>query len=297
MAAASREMIVNAVTSPGASAEAIQAHYDVGNAFYALWLDRTMTYSAALWDGPDDPRDLAEAQANKIAWHLASARAAQARRLLDIGCGWGATLSAASALPNIEHAQGLTLSEEQADHIRALGLRKVDVRIESWADHNPAEPYDSIISIGAFEHFTKPTDDAAAKIAIYRAFFERCHAWLSRDGYLSLQTIAYGTMKRTDPNVAMMSEIFPDSDLPRLEEIVVAADGLFEIVMLRNDRLDYARTCEMWAKRLRRVRAKATELVGAAQVARYERYLRLSAFGFRAGNINLLRFTLRRIAD
>lgn len=279
----------------GASAAAIQAHYDVGNAFYALWLDPTMTYSSALWDGPDDSRDLEWAQHNKIAWHLKSARVERAARVLDIGCGWGATLKACAALPGVAQGVGLTLSEAQAAAIRAQGNAKLEIRLESWADHQPAAPYDSIISIGAFEHFTKPDDDAAAKIAIYRHFFGNCRRWLNPKGGMSLQSIAYGKLRRDDPNVKLMSQIFPDSDLPRLEEIVLACEGLFEIVMVRNDRLDYARTCETWANNLRSRRQEAVELVGPEQVQRYERYLKLSAYGFLTGNINLLRLTLRPI--
>lgn len=279
----------------GASAQAIQAHYDVGNEFYALWLDETLTYSSALWDSAEDQRPLAWAQHNKIDWHLRSAQVEKARRVLDIGCGWGAVVKAAAARSNVEHVMGLTLSQAQADHILANKPPKIDVRLESWADHKPAEAYDSIISIGAFEHFTKPDDDAAAKIAIYRDFFSKCRSWLNPKGGLSLQTIAYGKLRRDDPNVKLMSQIFPDSDLPRLEEVVVACEGLFEIVMVRNDRIDYARTCEQWANNLRARRKEAIALVGPEQVARYERYLKLSAYGFWTGNITLLRFTLRPI--
>ena len=153
-------------------------------------------------------------------------------------------VKAAADVPTVEHVMGLTLSQAQADHILAGKSPKIDVRLQSWADHAPPQPYQSIISIGAFEHFTKPDDDAAAKIAIYRDFFARCRSWLDPKGGMSLQTIAYGKLRRDDPNVKLMSQIFPDSDLPRLEEIVVACDGLFEIVMVRNDRVDYARTCE-----------------------------------------------------
>ncbi|MGE0151307.1 MAG: class I SAM-dependent methyltransferase [Reyranellaceae bacterium] len=279
----------------GASAEAIQAHYDVGNEFYALWLDLTLTYSAALWDSAEDARPLEWAQRNKIAWHLRAARAEKAKRVLDIGCGWGAVVTAAAGLPGVEQVMGLTLSRAQADHILRALPAKIDVRLESWAEHNPAQPYDSIVSIGAFEHFTRPDDDAAAKIAIYRDFFAKCRAWLNPKGGMSLQTIAYGKLRRDDPNVKLMAQIFPDSDLPRLEEIVAACEGLFEIVMLRNDRIDYARTCEQWANNLRAKRKEATALVGPEQVARYERYLKLSAFGFWTGNLALLRLELRPI--
>lgn len=279
----------------GASEAAIQAHYDVGNEFYKLWLDESLTYSAALWDGPDDPCDLGAAQKAKIAWHLQSAEVAKARSVLDVGCGWGATLEACAALAQVERGVGLTLSKAQADLVTAEGNPRLEIRVENWQQHQPAALYDSIISIGAFEHFTKPADDAAAKIAIYRDFFSHCRRWLNPQGAMSLQTIAYGSLRRDDPNVALMSQIFPESDLPRLEEIVIACDGLFEIVMVRNDRMDYSRTCEIWARNLRARRAEAVALVGPDQVQRYERYLKLSAMGFLTGKIWLLRFKLKPV--
>lgn len=277
----------------GASAAAIRAHYDVSNAFYSLWLDETLTYSCALWDGPDDARDLASAQRNKIAWHLASARAEQAERLLDIGCGWGSTLAQAGQMGRLKQSVGLTLSRAQADHINSLALEKAEVRLESWRDHAPVAPYDSLISIGAFEHFTKRAHTSGEKIKIYREFFQRCHSWLSAGGAFSLQTIAYGRSHQADPRMLeLWGEIFPDSEMPRLEEIVLAARDIFEIVSLRNDRSDYARTCELWARRIRARRNEAIALIGEAKVAAFERYLKYSAFGFLAGNMQLLRFTL-----
>ena len=90
-----------------------------------------------------------------------------------------------------------------------------------------------------------------------------------------------------------MSQIFPESDLPQLGEIVAACEGLFEIVAIRNDRMDYSRTCETWAKNLRVRRAEAIALVGPVQVHRYERYLKLSGFGFLTGKLWLLRFKLK----
>lgn len=275
----------------GASAAAIQAHYDVGNEFYRLWLDPGMVYSAALWDSPEDTRDLAWAQRNKIEYHLRNAGVPPASSLLDIGCGWGGVLCRALDL-GATRAVGLTLSDAQAAHVRSLQRDGLDVRLENWQDHEPDELYQAIISIGAFEHFTKPDDSSAQKIAIYRDFFSRCRSWLPKDGRLSLQTIAYGQLRRDDPNVKLMSQIFPDSDLPRLEEIVEAAQGLFEISRLRNDRVDYARTCETWANSLRARRAEAIALVGREQTARYERYLKLSSYGFWTGNLWLLRLRL-----
>src|SRR5258705_13615220 len=96
----------------GASAEAIQHHYDVGNDFYTLWLDETKTYSSALWE---DARTLEEAQLRKIDYHIRQARVEGAHRVLDIGCGWGSTLKRLVEHAGVEQAVGITLSNAQAD--------------------------------------------------------------------------------------------------------------------------------------------------------------------------------------
>ena len=280
---------------PGASTEAIQHHYDISNEFYRLWLDDTTTYSCALWEGPQDESDLTTAQRRKIDYHIRAARAAHARAVLDIGCGWGSVLRELVTARGVTHATGLTLSEAQAGHVRAMNLPGVEVRLESWADHKPERPYDAIISIGAFEHFASPGYATEKKIEIYQDFFARCRSWLDTRGQLSLQTIAYATMRPDEASAFMQNEIFPQSDLPRLGEIVAASEGSFEIVSLRNDRLDYARTCELWLKRLRANRAAASALVGEQVFARYEQYLKLSAVGFRMGKICLLRLAMRAL--
>ncbi|MCW7541681.1 cyclopropane-fatty-acyl-phospholipid synthase family protein [Aquabacterium sp. A7-Y] len=277
----------------GGSAHAIQYHYDVSREFYRLWLDETMTYSCALWEDGDD---LARAQHRKIDYHLAQARAAHARTVLDVGCGWGALLRAAANCAMVERVVGLTLSPDQAAFVRSLGLRNTDVRLESWTAHEPIAPYDAIVSVGAFEHFAKPEDSVADKIAVYRDFFRRCHAWLSVDGRLSLQTIAFGSMKREEASAFINNEIFPASDLPRLGEIAEAADGILEIVQVRNDRLHYAKTFEVWAQNLRAHRDAAIDRVGEDVVKRYERYLKQSSMGFYMGKLALYRVTLRPIS-
>src|SRR5471030_1631678 len=101
----------------GGTEAAIQYHYDVSNAFYALWLDETMTYSCGLWRDDDDPDDLLAAQKRKIDYHLDSAGISRARHVLDIGCGWGSVLERALTHAQVETATGLTLSEAQFEHI------------------------------------------------------------------------------------------------------------------------------------------------------------------------------------
>jgi cyclopropane-fatty-acyl-phospholipid synthase len=273
----------------GGSEAAIQHHYDVSNAFYALWLDESMTYSCALWQGGDDPDDLAAAQRRKLDFHLTAAGADRGRRLLDIGCGWGGLLGRALAHTSIEHGTGLTLSDAQVEFILGRGDPRIEVRKESWIDHVPAEPYDAIVSIGALEHFASPGDTGAQKVALYREFFEKCRRWLRPGGGVSLQTIVYGTMRTDENNAFIREQIFPDSELPQPHELVEAASGVLELTSLRNDRMQYARTCEMWFRNLRRRRAEAVAIVGEEKVRQYEAYLRLSAFGFNTGRVGLMR--------
>ncbi len=287
----------------GASPGAIQAHYDVGNEFYRLWLDDSMTYSSALWRDENDTASLAEAQQRKLDWHLQNSGADRADSLLDIGCGWGAMLRAAArnraeGAPPLARGVGLTLSEAQAQLARSLTASEpampLEFRLESWADHQPADPYGAIISVGAFEHFTKPADDAATKTEIYRAFFTRCRDMLAPDGRMTLQTIAYGDPLDTVAAGPLVEDIFPESELPRLPEIILAANGLFEIELFRNDRTDYGRTCEIWAANLKAKRDKAIEMVGKDQTRRYERYLKFAAWGFFSHRLHLLRFRMKR---
>ena len=139
--------------APGASREAIRAHYDAGEDFFALWLGPELVYSAALFQDGDD---LATAQIRKLDHHIAAAHAAGAARVLDVGCGWGAMLRRLVRHAGVGQAVGLTLSAAQAAWIGRTPTAGITVREESWRDHVPPAPYDAIISVGAFEHFAQP---------------------------------------------------------------------------------------------------------------------------------------------
>lgn len=277
----------------GASADAIAHHYDVGNAFYALWLDASMTYSSALWRRDDE--DLETAQRNKLDWHLERAGIADAKRLLDVGCGWGALIRRALERNRACHCTGLTLSREQHDHIGAMDPARSEIRLESWADHRPLEPYDGIVSIGAFEHFARLDQSRDEKIAGYREFFRFCSRNLIEGGRLSLQTIVYENSARRHFSHFFEQTIFPESDLPHLAEIAEASQHLFEIVEVRNDRHHYAKTLRQWSRRLRQHRDEAIALVGEHKYRDYEKYLALMVVAFHTGSTNLSRLALRRL--
>ncbi|CAK18140.1 SAM-dependent methyltransferase [Pseudomonas entomophila] len=277
----------------GASKEAIQSHYDLSNEFYHLWLDpQTRCYSAALFE-PED--DFITAQQRKVDYHITQAASQGAANVLDIGCGWGGTLESLVRKHDVQHAVGLTLSDAQKLYIDTLGLPGVDVRVENWQDHQPSSRYDSIISVGAFEHFANLDQTVEQKVAGYRAFFQRCHGWLVEGGRISLQTITYENSTREDFSPFFANEIFPESDLPRMFEIIQAADGLFEVERLRNDRMHYYLTQKAWWQALKRNKQIICERFGQAVYDRYNLYLQMCMVGFKTGSMGLVRITFKRI--
>ena len=236
----------------GASPSAIRHHYDVGNDFWRIWLDPTMAYSCAMWDGPDD--DLERAQRRKLDYHVEQAGAAGAARVLDIGCGWGAQIMRMVNFHGVQEAVGLTLSDAQAQYLRGIAPENVEIHERGWSGYEPAEPFDAIISVGAFEHFARFGLSGDEQVEAYRDFFSSCRSWLKPGGRLSLQTIAYGDVPRDRPlrDRFIVDEIFPESELPRLADIARAAEMELEIERVRNDRGDYVKTLRAWFERLRK---------------------------------------------
>jgi cyclopropane-fatty-acyl-phospholipid synthase len=279
----------------GAGPDAIRHHYDVGNEFWRIWLDPTMSYSCAMWESPGD--DLEQAQRRKLDYHVAQARAAGAARVLDVGCGWGAMPMHLVGSHDVQHVVGLTLSDAQAEYLRGIAPNNVEVWVRNWSDYEPTAPFDAIISVGAFEHFARQGLSSEEQIEAYRRFFRSCRNWLKPGGRLSLQTIAYGDIPRDRPlrDRFIVDQVFPESELPRLADIARAAEMELEIERVRSDRGDYVKTLRAWFDRLRARRADAVAVSSEEVVARCERYLRMFAYSMELGAFTLLRLTMRRI--
>ena len=282
----------------GASAEAIRFHYDVGTDFYACWLGPTLTYSCALWSSDDrtqDDRELDSAQLRKLDYAVAQSGAAHQQRVLDIGCGWGSCLRRLVDQHGVAHAVGLTLSPDQARHVRAASHPDIRVEICSFEAHRPERPYDAAISIGAFEHFARPGMPVQVRVEGYRAFFRHCHRMLNSGARLYLQTMAYGDSETLTEGF-LQRHIFPESDLPRLWEICQAFDRLFEVEALVAHPDHYERTVKAWDRALARQRSEVVARSSEDTYVRYRTYLRLAAIGFHQHTHTLLRMSLRRLA-
>ena len=282
----------------GASAAAVRAHYDVSDEFYALWLGPSMMYSSGLWDG-DPTRPLDEATDAKIDYF--AGQAGDAGTVLDVGCGWGYNLRRLLGEHGVQRATGLTLSTAQGEWCAQRAVPGCDVRVQSWAEHQPDSRYGAVFSYGAFEHFARPGTTSQERMAGYQRFFARCFDWLVPDGRLLLETIAHDDApdhSRPDgtrgPVGDAASSVYPESVCGQLCEIVAGFEPWFRLEVLRSDAEDFARTCRAWSVALRKHEQAARRLVGDDVARTYRRYLASSELQFRTGAITNYRFVLQR---
>lgn len=276
----------------GASQDAIEFHYDMPAEFFSLWLGNSMTYTAARYTRQGMTLD--EAQLDKINYHLDAAQVSTGHRLLDIGCGWGTLLKSAVTQRKAGSAHGLTLSPRQQAYVAALGLPNVSAALQSYEHHEPDRPYDAIVSVGAFEHFVKPGATPEDRLATYSELFRRCAEWMTPEGRFSLQTMTWGDAGPVERQMNRIHEIFPESDLPEIHEVVEAAHPHLELVSMENRPEDYGTTLSDWAHGLRANREKAVEIVGEERFKFYLDSCKGGSLLYRRRRFYLCRFVFRR---
>ncbi|MBX7166119.1 MAG: class I SAM-dependent methyltransferase [Pirellulales bacterium] len=275
--------------------EDVQAHYDLSDDFYRLFLDPSMTYSCAYFERDD--MTLAEAQRAKVDLSLSKCNLRPGLRLLDVGCGWGATVRRAAEKYGV-HAIGLTLSVNQHAHAKQLAADQplAEYRLQGWEEFD--EPVDRVVSIGAFEHF---------RVERYEEFFARCRRLLPADGCMMIHSIVHGTDETRLPDEPEWSaelidymrfikyHIFPGGQVPAREAIINSARGQgFELTRLQSLQLHYARTLTCWAQNLAANESQAVALTSREVFDRYMRYLTQSAHYFRTGHIDVCQFSLQK---
>jgi cyclopropane-fatty-acyl-phospholipid synthase len=282
----------------GASKAAIEQHYDVGNAFYERFLGPTMAYSAGSWNEPANRDTLDAAQERKLDWHLDAVRADGAARLLEVGCGWGSLARRLVVRRADVSYLGLTLSEVQAGYIRARYPSHIDVQVVPWQEFSPEVRFDGIVSIEALEHFASHTADRAARIAAYREFFAFCARVLRPHGRVSLQANTWLDVEpgREARHLAefRIVELFPETGLPHVNELVAASDGLFNVLLIEARPHDYVYTHRAWVRRLRENRAEFAAMIGEQNAEKYLRTYTFFLNAFLAGAVSLYRLVLER---
>ncbi|MBI6038714.1 SAM-dependent methyltransferase [Clostridium perfringens] len=219
----------------------IAHHYDIGNDFYSLWLDKTMSYSCGYFKNPTDT--LYDAQMNKIHHILKKLNLKEGQHLLDIGCGWGYLIIEAAKLYKVK-ALGITLSEEQfkkaKERIKEEGLEDlVDVQLMDYRNLEKSNlEFDRIVSVGMAEHV------GHANLPL---FFKNVDSVLKESGLFLLHNIT--NLVETEGNKWITTYIFPGGYLPTLrEELNIAADINFRTLDVESLRLHYMKTLEEWCK-------------------------------------------------
>jgi cyclopropane-fatty-acyl-phospholipid synthase len=286
--------------SAGTSPAAIAHHYDLSNEFFSLWLGNHLVYSCAFWDTADPRDSLDTAQQRKLDY-FATELGVRARRVLDIGCGWGGLLDRFVHSHGAVGGVGLTLSHAQARFAQDRRVPGVDFRVESWVDHLPDEPYDAISCIEATEHLASDQLTADEKVDVYRAFFARCAGWLHDGGRLGLQLICLDNVGhdgsrpgRGSASELIRLDIFPESMPASLSELVLGWETHFELKRFLEHHDHYQRTFRAWGLAYRAGRARATALVGDATARTFAKYFAVGDTFFRLREDSLYRVILEK---
>ena len=278
--------------------EDVQAHYDLSDEFFELFLDPTRTYSCAYFQRDD--MTLEQAQFAKVDLSLGKLGLQPGMTLLDIGCGWGTTIVRALERYDV-NVVGLTLSRNQQAHVQQRleshsSARSKRVLLQGWEQFD--EKVDRIVSIGAFEHFGRDR---------YADFFKMAHEALPADGVMMLHTIIKPseeefaerglpiTMTKLRFMKFIMDEIFPGGDLPNAKAVEEHAERAgFAVKLVQPLRLHYARTLDTWAAALQARREEAVAIQSQEVYDRYMKYLTGCADLFREGYTDVAQFTLTK---
>ena len=282
------------------SAKNIHAHYDLGNDFYKLWLDPTMNYSSAWFEGVSNKNEvpLAQAQTAKVRRALQQAKVGAGSRVLEVGCGWGA-LAEVAAGEFGAHVTGVTLSDEQLNwaqrRLEQAGLgAQADLRFQDYRDL-PAQyaqaTFDAVVSIEMFE---------AVGREYWPAYFDALKRCLKPGGYACIQTITIHDdlferyVRSTD---FIQQYIFPGGVLPSPQQFEAHAHAAgFEVTDCLAFGADYAQTLRRWRFDFlaRQVQARALGF-DTRFVRIWEFYLAYCEAAFEQGNTNVMQYTLRRL--
>lgn len=292
--------LLNPARRSGSERE-IQFHYDVGNDFYSLWLDRRMVYTCAYFKNADD--DLETAQLAKLEHICRKLRLAPGQRLLDIGCGWGALIIHAAKYYGVR-CVGITLSEAQAqlarERIANEGLTDMcEVRLQDYRDLPSTDRFDRVVSVGMMEHVAED---------LHPCYFATAFNALEPGGLFLNHFIVSNMTARRNGGVREYIKrrlwrrdefidkyVFPDGRLVALGSPISAGEHAgFETRDVESLREHYALTLRWWLRGLERRKSDAQRLVGERTYRIWKLYMTAAANGFSTGALNVVQCLLSK---
>ncbi|WP_312652560.1 cyclopropane-fatty-acyl-phospholipid synthase family protein [Aminipila sp.] len=270
------------------SKDNVHYHYDIGNEFYKLWLDDTMTYSCGYFKSPWD--SLYDAQKNKTSHILRKLNISKGQTLLDIGCGWGELILTAAKEYNVK-AMGITLSSEQfnkvKERIRTEGLENlVEVELLDYREIKNKK-FDRIVSVGMIEHVGKE---------LLPEYFSKVKNLLDEDGISLLHCIT--GINGDGVNSWINKYIFPGGYIPTIKELITyMADEEFYLLDVESLRRHYGRTLEHWSRNFEIALPEVMKKYDDKFIRMWRLYLNGCAASFNSGNIDIHQFLFTKGAN
>lgn len=273
----------------------IQYHYDIGNDFYAYWLDKSMTYSCAYFHNENDTLEVA--QKNKINHILKKLRLKKGETLLDIGCGWGDLIITAARDYGVK-ASGCTLSLEQYNKIKERIKNEnledlVEVKIIDYRDEaKSGAKYDKITSVGMFEHVGKDN---------IPEYIQCVNKLLNNNGLALIHGIS-GQRDIDDDSMGYNSflnkYIFPGGYIPSIAEMVIPSnkEGL-KLIDLESMRRHYQLTLEEWRRRFVQHWDDIIKTKDERFMRMWDIYLQSCAAVFESGQLDVCQYLFEKGTD
>lgn len=272
--------LMHTSTSKKNQEKEVQSHYDIGNDFYKLWLDDTLSYSCGYFKNENDT--LHDAQVNKVHHILTKLNLKEGMSLLDIGCGWGFLLIEACKKYKI-HGVGITLSKEQYkefnNRIKEEKLEDyLEVKLMDYRDLEKSKmKFDRVVSVGMIEHVGREN---------YNLFFKSVDSVLKQGGMFLLHYIS--GLQESDGDPWIKKYIFPGGVIPTLREIInLCGDYKYSTIDVESLRLHYTKTLLCWYNNFKDNIDEISKMFDERFIRMWEMYLCSCASSFHNGVIDL----------
>lgn len=279
--------LLNTSTTKENQRSEVSSHYDIGNDFYRLWLDPSLSYSCAYFSSTEDT--LADAQYHKVHHILKKLNLKEGMSLLDIGCGWGYLLFEAAKTYHVK-CTGITLSKEQYDACKEKIKHEhledyVSVYLMDYRDLSKSGlTFDRIVSVGMLEHVGRKN---------YKEFLSNVNDVLNPHGVLLLHYIS--ALKEYSGDPWIKKYVFPGGVIPSLREILyLCADFRFYTVDVESLRRHYVKTLLCWRKNFNEHRQEILSMFDDAFTRMWELYLCSCAASFENGVVDLHQILLTK---